>query len=617
VLSARSNPRQFAAVLCILSCFSAAIKAAPGDYLSPLALVADGQGRTIYIAQETANQVAVFDVAAGRVRDLIASLPRPSGLALSPDGQHLYITTGTSAGMVVAFNLKERKVDFRMPAGHTPTAPVLSVDGRTLYLCNRFNNNVAVYDLASRKLVAAVAVTREPAAAALTADGKLLFVANSLPGGAADQEYVAADVSVIDTAAKKIAATIRLPNGSTSLHDICISPDGKYAYVTHILSRYHLPTTQLERGWVNTNALSIIDVPGKRLLNTVLLDDVDLGAANPWGVAVTADGKYICVTLAGTGQLCVIDRAGMHEKLAKAAAGEKVSEATPPYEDVPNDLAFLVKLKRRLDLAGNGPRDLVLIGRKAYVAEYFTGTLGVVDIESEVHPKARSIPLGPQQPLSVVRKGEMFFHDAGLCFQKWQSCSSCHPAQARSDGLNWDLLNDGLGNPKNTKSLLLAHRTPPAMALGVRSDAEAAVRAGIKHIQFAVRPEQDAVAIDEYLRSLKPLPSPYLQAGRLSQGAKRGRKIFKKAECATCHPAPLYTDRGKYDVGTGKLGEKGKAFDTPTLVEVWRTAPYLHDGRAATIREVLTKYNPADRHGKTSGLTDAQLDDLTEFILSL
>ena len=184
-------------------------------------------------------------------------------------------------------------------------------------------------------------------------------------------------------------------------------------------------------------------------------------------------------------------------------------------------------------------------------------------------------------------------------------------------GKNWDLLNDGLGNPKNTKSLLLAHRTPPAMALGVRSDAEAAVRAGIKHIQFAVRPEQDAVAIDEYLRSLKPLPSPYLQAGRLSQGAKRGRKIFKKAECATCHPAPLYTDRGKYDVGTGKLGEKGKAFDTPTLVEVWRTAPYLHDGRAATIREVLTKYNPADRHGKTSGLTDAQLDDLTEFILSL
>ena len=43
--------------------------------------------------------------------------------------------------------------------------------------------------------------------------------------------------------------------------------------------------------------------------------------------------------------------------------------------------------------------------------------------------------------------------------------------------LNWDLLNDGVGNPKNTRSLLLAHKTPPAMFLGVRANAEAAVRA--------------------------------------------------------------------------------------------------------------------------------------------
>ena len=71
--------------------------------------------------------------------------------------------------------------------------------------------------------------------------------------------------------------TIRLPNGSSSVRGICISPDGKQVYVTHILSRYQMPTTQLDRGWMNTNTLSIIDVQTKKLLNTVLLDDVDLG----------------------------------------------------------------------------------------------------------------------------------------------------------------------------------------------------------------------------------------------------------------------------------------------------------------------------------------------------
>ena len=74
------------------------------------------------------------------------------------------------------------------------------------------------------------------------------------------------------------------------MRGICVSPDGKYAYVVHILARYQMPTTQLERGWMNTNAMSIIDVAAKKLINTVLLDDIDLGAANPgaWPARPTA-----------------------------------------------------------------------------------------------------------------------------------------------------------------------------------------------------------------------------------------------------------------------------------------------------------------------------------------
>jgi cytochrome c peroxidase len=210
------------------------------------------------------------------------------------------------------------------------------------------------------------------------------------------------------------------------------------------------------------------------------------------------------------------------------------------------------------------------------------------------------------------------FNDATICRQHWQSCASCHP-DGRSDGLNWDLLNDGVGNPKNTKSVLLAHRTPPAMSEGVRLTAEAAVRSGLTHILYADRPEAEAVAIDEYLKSLAPVPSPHLIDGQLSPAARRGKTLFesKRVGCQECHPAPLYTDLKSHPVGTRGPADYSDAFDTPTLIEVWRTAPYLHDGRYATIRELLVEGKHGQVYGRAADLNRQQVDDLIEFVLSL
>ena len=65
-------------------------------------------------------------------------------------------------------------------------------------------------------------------------------------------------------------------------------------------------------------------------------------------------------------------------------------------------------------------------------------------------------------PRDRARRGEMLYNDGSMCFQQWQSCASCHP-DGRVDGLNWDLLNDGMGNPKQTRSELYNHVTPPTM----------------------------------------------------------------------------------------------------------------------------------------------------------
>jgi cytochrome c peroxidase len=188
------------------------------------------------------------------------------------------------------------------------------------------------------------------------------------------------------------------------------------------------------------------------------------------------------------------------------------------------------------------------------------------------------------------------------------------------DGLNWDNLNDGIGNPKNAKSLLLAHQTPPSMALGVRANAYVAVRAGIKNSLFTVQPESVANAINEYLKGLRSEPSPFLERGKMSASARRGEKLFKsdRAGCAECHKPPLFTDLKLHDVGTRSQYDKPTdKFDTPTLVEIWRSAPYLHDGSAVTIRDVLTTRNGEGKHGEASHLNPAEIDDLVAYVLSL
>ncbi|MEI6277982.1 MAG: cell surface protein [Verrucomicrobiae bacterium] len=590
------------------------------DYLSPIALVASRDGKRLYVAEATAKQVATVNLESGKP---IAACPlplEPSGLALMPDGKRLVVTAGGANGKVFIVALVKNTISSTIPAGHTPMAPVVSPDGKTLYVCNRFNNEVQVIDLATGKTIARIPVTREPVAAVLTLDGKSLFVANHLPTGAANVDRMTSLIDVIDTASGKVATSIPLPNGAIDLRGMCLSPDGKIVYVPSILARFMVPTTQIERGWMNTHALNLIDAEKRTLRHTVLLDDVDLGAANPWGIACSPDGKYIAIAHSATHEISLIDQAALLAKLDKVPRRDESQLDDNAYEALPgnpiNDLSFLSGIRQRVKLKGNGPRGVAAVGDKVYASEYFTGSLGVVTLAAG-GPAVQSLSLGREPAMTPERKGEMLFNDAsGMCFQQWQSCSTCHP-DARMDAVNWDLLNDGIGNPKSTKSLVLSAQRSPVMARGVRKSAEEAVRTGMKFIQFMNPDDERADPVYEYIKSLRPVPSPYLVNGRLSPSAERGKAVFEKASCSACHSGPYHTDTMLYDVGTADGIDKGLPFVTPTLCEVWRTAPYLFDGRAATLEEAFTKYNGGDRHGRTSGLGPQELKDLIEYVNSL
>lgn len=566
---------------------------------------------TIFVTARTGDELIVLKE--DKVIKKIALGGHPSGVAISKDGKFAFVTIGHPDGKLLKIDTASGKTAAAVPAGHMPRAVELSPDSKTVYVANQFENAVRAFDAKTLKEVAKGNVIRDAFSIAPAPCGKKLFVVNQLPEskGGLYEENIAAAVSVLDAKTLKPVAKIDLPNGSINAQEITVSPDGAFAYCTHVVARFNVPTTQVERGWINTNAVSVIDAANNKLIATVLLDDIELGAANPYGIIIAENGKYLVVAHAGTHEISVIDRKKLDTKIRDAFA--KSGDGAKTFEAICNDLAFLSGIRKRVRLDGFGPRHLASSGNNAYVGMYYSDVLNKVDLNSL---KVSKISLGGNENLNEMRLGDLYYHDASLCFQKWLSCVTCH-TEVRSDALNWDLLNDGMGNPKQSKSMLFAHFTPPTMITGVRKTAQLCVRKGIQYIQFTRRPEKDAAAIDKYMSSLQAVRSPHLVNGKMSESAERGEMLFEQAKCSSCHNGEYYTDMKFHDVGSGLDEYKGFAFDTPTLREVWRTAPYLYDGRAKTIFEMLKKFNTGNKHGVTSKLTDDELRDLEAYVLTL
>ncbi|MBE0653816.1 MAG: cell surface protein [Bacteroidales bacterium] len=542
-----------------------------------------------------------------------AELPyNPSGAVFNKAGNRLYVAAGGPQGRILEIDPATlRLVSDYSSGGHTPSALAMSENEGSLFVCNRFSNEVVQIDLNKRRVVKKFGVLREPAGLVLAPDGRYLFAGNFLPAGRSDAEHVGTAVSVIDLYNDKVE-NIDLPNGSNSIGGMALSPDGRHIFVSHILARFQLPTTQIERGWMNTNAMSVIDVNGKSLLATVLLDDIDLGFPNPRALAFSSDGSELIISSFGGNEISLINIQALNG-IISIAQQAPIAKANA-YTALSNDLSTMHKVQRkRIQLPGYGPGSIAVAGHNAIITEYFSGTVSIVNLNKQASVPVRQVSAGTGNPFAdPIFYGEMLFNSAELCFQQWQSCASCHP-DARIDGLNWDLLNDGMGNPKKTKSMLYAHATPPSMSLGVRSTAEMAVRAGIRFIQFAAVDEEKASAIDMFLKSLSPVPSPYLVNNKLSSAAKRGQDVFNREGCGVCHPPPYYTDMKLHGTETGKGMDKGKSFDTPKLIEVWRTGPYMHDGSITNMEELIRIHNP---YGKSS-LSEKEIAELSEFVLSL
>ena len=311
------------------------------------------------------------------------------------------------------------------------------------------------------------------------------------------------------------------------------------------------------------------------------------------------------------------------------------------------------------------------------------GLIGGV-VASEPLPIATSFPLGlepdfeiPQHnPMTAekVSLGKRLFFDKNLSKNRSISCATCHdPAQGFSNGKALAQGVAGVIGTRNVPSIvnrLLGQtqfwdgrsETLESQALGplfnpdemamdenlllerLRTDPVYLV---LFQQAFDAGPTVDGVlqAIATFERTLLSGTTPFDryewngEKMALSDSAVRGIALFRgKARCSTCHIGTNLTDEKFHNLGAGagagqddpgraavtKESEDFGKFKTPTLRNVTRTAPYMHDGSLATLEEVIAFYdrggrpNPnLDKEIKPLQLTDGEKADLLEFLKSL
>jgi DNA-binding beta-propeller fold protein YncE/mono/diheme cytochrome c family protein len=614
-------------------------------YRSPYAVAYSNDAALLAVSDATAGELVVLDAKAGTSLRSVKLTGRPKGLAWSGAGRVLVAEYG--AGTLAEVDAAAGSVVRRLAVGPKPTDVAVSSDGATVVVPEFGLGQVLILDGATGATRATVAVAPYPFAVALAPSGKTAVVTHLMASGDATQPDAGASVSLVDVSGAKVSASIRLPLGSSGVRGVRCSPDGKWAYVVHTLGRVSAPATQLLRGWVNTDALSVIDLTGQSLYATVLLDRLNEGSANPWGVDVSKDGKSLWVSASGAHTVLRVDLSLLHPLMAGQIPSALVrtpgkvptltdrSKAayTKPLSDVWFEIAadskkralladdlgalYSVGAMQVISLApAHGPRGVAVSpdGKQLAVALYFAGQVGLVNVAGGTVD--RYVSVGTQPEETWARQGERLFNDASSTLQGWLACATCH-VDGRSDGLTWDLVNDGMGNTKNTKSVVYTTNTPPAMAHGILATPGVAITAEFEYVKSYKPTAAQELALGAYLNTLAGERAPSRPAGQHSASAQRGQAVFAKVKCGECHAGRYYTDLKLHDVGTKNSRDTRADFDTPTLSELWRSAPYLHDGSAATVKDVLTTRNASGKHAATSTLSADELTDLVQYVLEL
>ena len=574
---------------------------------SPIALALSPDGSRLLTANQTAGTVSLVDPASGTVLVEVATGEKPAGVAFAPDGKKAVVSHWYGYDLaVLAVGPESLEVSGRVEVGPEPRGVAVSPDGSTAFVAIGVENEVARVDLDSMKVTGRLKVGREPRGLALTPDGLLLVVGNAREGS----------ISLINVPEWRVERTISTL--ASGLRQVAIGPGDGFAYAAGMENRGFATTRDnIDRGWVLGQRLVRVRLEGEGRYATLSLDVQGEAAADAHGVAWSPNGRILATSLGGT-----------HEVMLFRADAKRL----PWRSNGARDLIAPELLRddgrfRRVALGGR-PTELAFApdGKTLYAANYLGDSVQVIDAEAGT--LVREIDLGGPSEPSIERRGEAIFHDATRSFNQWYSCNTCH-GDGHTSGLDYDTMNDGWQDfstrhersRKKVPSLRRVAETGPWTWHGWQERLDDAMfESFTKSMQGPEPSPEDVAAIVAFLKTLDYPPNPYrAEDGGFTEAARRGEAVFrsKKAACASCHSGPEFTDGEIHEVGLGERGDRYDGHNPPSLRGVYDKDPYLHDGRAATLREALTNGHSPEEVMGLGGLDESELEDLIAYLREL
>jgi len=591
----------FLAILCLWGYFHApagekAHQNKPVElHRSPIDIALLADGGLAVVANHGADSVSLVDLEQGKALAEKACGRKPVAVAVSADGRRVAVSNLWS-GSLTLLALRDKSLEKirDVPVGAFPRGLVFSSDGRSIFVALAGQDEVVKVEWTTGKVVQRFAAPREPRSVTLSADGKWLAAASSK----------SAQVRCWSLLTGKLHWE-RAIGDAFNLRGLAFTPEDDAVICAHVVRR-DFPVTKenVEEGWVIDSRLTRLPLKADAVPGTwqIALDVKGRAVGDPHGLAFASSGRWLAVTGSGTQELLLLK-----------------ADAIPWTGGDPGDFLHPRLHKddtfRRIPLGGR-PMAMAFQGKKeiAVIANYLLDAVQVVEV-----PMGRivgTIPLGSPKAPGSARQGEALFYDARRSHNQWFSCHTCH-VDGHTCGLNFDTLNDdSYGTPKLTPSLFNVTKTGPWTWHGRQKDLGAGVAKSFTTTMFGPKPTPEATAaMLAFLDTLTPPPHP--QPAALRPAARRGEELFKeKAGCIRCHREPYYTSPGQYDVKLDAEGSPYKLWNPPSLLGLYDRAPYLHDGRAKTLDDVLRKHHTPEMLGGER-LTEEERSDLKAFLLSL
>jgi cytochrome c553 len=268
---------------------------------------------------------------------------------------------------------------------------------------------------------------------------------------------------------------------------------------------------------------------------------------------------------------------------------------------------------------GAGARGIVIAedGESAFVDVGFDHAVAYVTLDEAPTSRTRA----PDITLfsDAALRGRRIFFDATnthLTPSGILTCGTCHPAGGE-DGLSWFLHTTNVPRKvRRTPGIWGADPTiKPLHWDGEFGDAEVLIGTTIRELMGGDGLVISASDVAAFMAELTPPPGAPHDPAEVASG----ESVFASADCATCHSGPEHTDGAPHSVLTPS-GDDDRRLDqvvTPSLLGVRGRGPWLHDGRADTLRSVLTDHNPDDAHGITGDLDPDDLDRLLLYLETL